>query len=402
MKIFQVNVVYGTKSTGRIAAAISSELKKNGFECETAYGRGHNNVEDSYRMGRDIDVIRHIIIARLFDMEGYGSAKATEKLIEHIKEVQPDIIQLHNIHGYYVNIILLFKFLKEYNKPVVWTLHDCWAFTGHCAYFDYVQCDKWKTGCYKCANKTDYPKSILMDRSPLNYNLKKQIFLEINNMTLVTPSNWLKELVKKSFLKRLECRVIYNGIDLEEFQHCDSDFRKKNGIPENEKIILGVASNWSKRKGLNDFIELNQRISGKYRIVLVGIDKKQYKKLPLSIICIDKTDSVRELAAIYSTADVFVNPTYEDNFPTVNLEALACGTPVITYDTGGSKECLCEGIGKTVKKGDLDALEKAIESVTNILISRDDCRRRAEMYSKEKCYQKYIELYTELFRGEMK
>lgn len=396
MKVFQINIVYGIKSTGRIAADISSELKKSGFECEVAYGRGKCNAVGGYRIGNDFDVISHAIFARLFDKAGYGSAKATKRLIVHIEAVQPDIIHLHNIHGYYVNIKILFEFLAKYNKPVVWTLHDCWPFTGHCAYFDYVQCEKWKTGCYECPNKRDYPKSFFMDCSSQNYVSKQKLFLSVPNMIFVTPSRWLKKLLEQSFLNQIECRVIHNGIDLDSFQFRESDFRTRNGISEKECILLGVASTWSRRKGLADFIQLSQSTKGKYKIVLVGISEKQQKSIPSSIICINKTNDVQELAYIYSAADIFVNTSYEDNFPTVNLEALACGTPVVTYDTGGSGECLCEGVGLTVAKGDLSALEGALERIISMNVPRDVCRKRAEEYSKEKCYKEYIDLYKEL------
>ena len=344
MKVLQINSVCGIRSTGRICTDLADVLLQDGHECKIAYGR--ESVPEKYRkiavrIGNDLDAKMHALQSRIFDNAGFGSRQATEKFIEWVKEYNPDIIHLHNIHGYYINIEVLFNYLAESNKPVVWTLHDCWAFTGHCAYFSYVKCDKWKTGCFNCPQKKRYPSSLLWDASKQNWQKKKALFTSVKNMTLVTPSKWLANEVKKSFLSNYPMKVIANGINLDVFKPTPSDFKEKNGLV-GKKIILGVASSWSECKGLKDFIELSKILDEKYKIVLVGLSGNQIKGLPENVMAISRTNNVKELAEIYTAADIFFNPTYEDNFPTVNLEAQACGTPVITYRTGGSVESVPE------------------------------------------------------------
>ena len=271
----------------------------------------------------------------MFGKTGFASKHATKKLLKFLDKINPDIVHLHNIHGYYLNIELLFNYLKEKQIRVIWTLHDCWSFTGQCAFFDYVGCDKWQTECKNCPMLSEYPKSFV-DSSKWNYQKKKELFTGLN-ITLVTPSKWLASLVKNSYLKVYDVKVINNGIDLNVFKPTPSNFREKYCLKD-KKMILGVAGVWDRRKGLNDFIELSKLLDDNYVIVLVGLNDKQLDLLPHNIIGIKRTENQQELAGLYTTADVFFNPTYEDNYPTVNLESLACGTPVITYDTGGSPE----------------------------------------------------------------
>ena len=344
MKILQINSVCGIRSTGRICTDLAEVLEQNGHECKIAYGR--ELVPERYqkfavRIGGGFDVKLHALQTRIFDNTGFGSRKASEKFIEWVKKYDPDVIHLNNIHGYYINIEVLFNYLAEFNKPVVWTLHDCWAFTGHCAHYSYVKCDKWKTGCFNCSQKTRYPSSLLLDASKKNWLKKKALFTSVNNMTLVTPSKWLANEVKKSFLSKYPVEVIPNGIDVNVFKPTLSDFKERNGLV-GKKIILGVASSWDERKGLNDFVELSKKIGDDYKIVLVGLSEQQKNKLPANILKITRTNNVQELAEIYTASDIFFNPTYEDTYPTVNLEAQACGTPVVTYRTGGSVESVPE------------------------------------------------------------
>ena len=336
MKVLQVNTVCGTGSTGRIAADIHKMLIEQRHESIVAYGRGTtHNCDNTIKIGNNLDFYRHALKTRILDKHGFGSKNATRKFIEEVKDYNPDLIHLHNVHGYYINIKLLFNFLKEYKKPIVWTLHDCWAFTGHCSYFDFANCYKWETHCQKCPEKKSYPKSVFLDNSYDNFEKKKKLFTGLKNMTLVTPSCWLANLAKRSFLKEYPVKVINNGIDLDVFKPTLSDFREKYGL-ENRFIILGVASEWTRRKGLEYFIELSKILSDKEAIVLVGLSKKQKQDLPKNIVGITRTNSPKELAEIYTASDIYFNPTLEDNFPTTNLEALACGTPVITFNTGGS------------------------------------------------------------------
>lgn len=339
MKVLMINSVCGVGSTGRICTDIADMLLSQGHECKIAYGRGE--VPDKYRdisvrIGSTFKVYCNVLKSRLFDNEGFSAVGATKKLVRWIKEYDPDVIHLHNIHGYYLNVKILFDYLKTSGKKIIWTLHDCWAFTGHCAYFDCPHCDKWRTECEKCIRVKDYPKA-LISHAKRNYKRKKQTFCGVPNLTIVTPSKWLAGVVGQSFLSEYQTVVINNGIDLSVFKPTESDFRERFGLTD-KKIILGVASVWEKRKGFNDFLELAKLIDDSYRIVLVGVNDKQLKMLPSSVIGIKRTNNVKELAEIYTAADVLFNPTYEDNYPTVNLEAQACGTPVITYPTGGSVE----------------------------------------------------------------
>lgn len=337
----------------------------NGHECKIAYGR--ETVPEkyqslSYRIGTDSRVSINGLKARLFDNEGLNARYETEKFIEFANNYNPDVLWLHNLHGYYINIEILFDWIKSRPQMQVrWTLHDCWAFTGHCTYFSIAACEKWKTGCYRCPQKRCYPTGLLKDNSEQNYIRKKAAFTGVKNMTLITPSRWLAELVKQSFLGDYPIEIQYNTIDLNVFKPMPSDFREKFGLTD-KKIVLGVASVWNERKGLSDFVRLSEMLDSRYVIVLVGVKKAQAKSMPRGIIAIPRMNNTRELAEIYTASDVFVNLTYEDNYPTVNLESQACGTPCLTYRTGGSVESVTPDC--VVEQGDLQAMLKKIEEVT--------------------------------------
>ena len=364
MKILQINSVCGFGSTGNIVIDIAKMVMEQGHDALIAYGRNgkeHLGIK-TLRIGNDYDVYLHGLYTRLMDKTGFASTKATVKFIEDIKHYKPDIIHLHNIHGYYINIEILFNFLGEASIPVVWTLHDCWAFTGHCAHFDYVGCDKWKTGCKgSCPQKKSYPASLFLSNADFNYRKKKELFTSINKMTIVTPSKWLAGLVKESFLQKYPTEVIHNCINTEIFKTTLSDFRQKYAI-EGKFIILGVANIWDKRKGFDDFIKLSQMLGDLFHIVLVGLNEKQIEDIKniKNITGIRRTSNAAELAGLYTTANVFFNPTYEDNYPTVNLEAIACGTPVITYNTGGSPETIYGRTGYIINIGDVKSVSNTI------------------------------------------
>ena len=364
MKILQINSVCGVGSTGKIAQNLYHGLKAEGHECKIAWGRRYGGtvpLEDTIRIGSKFDHYRHGLATRLWDRHGFAARGATQYFLDKVEKYAPDIIHLHNIHGYYIHIGLLFHFLSEYGKPVVWTLHDCWSFTGHCSYFDFVGCAKWKVQCHDCTQTKSYPKSLGYDNSIWNYQKKKELFTSIPKMTLVSPSHWLAGLVKQSFLAKYPIEVIHNGIDRNIFKPTPSNLRERFGLM-NKKIVLGVANVWSERKGFNDMLKLADLLPTEYQIVMVGVSKKQKDKLPQNILGIIRTDSPQELAQWYTTADVFVNPTYEDNFPTVNLEAQACGTPVVTYDSGGSPECVVNAGGRVCRK-------KGPEGIITILVN---------------------------------
>ena len=341
MKVLMINSVCGIGSTGRICTDLANELTKKGHDVKIAYGReqASNKFSDyAVKIGGRFSVKLNALKARLFDNEGFNAKRATKKFLKWAEEFNPDVLHLHNLHGYYLNVELLFKWIKSRpNMKVLWTLHDCWAFTGHCSYFDYANCDKWQIECCNCPQKRKYPKSIFKSNAKNNFIKKKMAFCGIENLQIITPSKWLKGLVKNSFLKEYEVKVVYNGIDVNVFKPTISEFKKVNNL-EHKKIILGVANVWEERKGFSEFIELSKLIDGDTRIVLVGVSDKQLNVLPNNVLGIKRTNSVDELVEIYSASDVLFNPTYEDNYPTVNLEAQACGTPVITYKTGGSVE----------------------------------------------------------------
>lgn len=393
MKILQINSVCGVGSTGKIAQDLYHGLKAEGHECKIAWGRrcgGTVPVEDTIRIGGAIDNYRHAIATRFFDRHGFAARGATQRFLREIETYAPDIIHLHNIHGYYIHIGELFEFLAGYGKPVIWTLHDCWAFTGHCAHFDFVGCDKWKTQCGHCPQTRSYPASFGFDSSTWNYTTKKKLFTSVPQMTLVSPSHWLAGLVKQSFLAKYPVEVIHNGIDTGIFKPTPSDLRQRFGL-EDKKIVLGVASVWGQRKGFQDMLKLAEILPVEYQVVMIGVNKQQKNNLPQNVIGIMRTDSQQELAQWYTTADVFVNPTHEDNFPTVNLEAQACGTLVITYDSGGSAECVDKNCGIITNEKTAYEFKKAIiETISRVTQVNTEC---TEKHSKINMLLKYNKIY---------
>ncbi len=364
MKILIINSVCGIRSTGRIVTDIAEKFIVDGHDVKIAYGRemvSEQYLPISYRIGNDVDVKINALKSRIFDNEGFNAVKQTKKFIKWAEEYDPDILWLHNLHGYYLNVKLLFEWIKM--RPLMevrWTLHDCWAFTGHCSYFSYVKCDKWKYTCAECPQKHSYPKSAIFDRSTINYIRKLETFCKVPNMKLITPSKWLRKLVKESFLSEYPVEVINNVIDDAVFKPTSGDFRKRFDLC-NKKVVLGVASVWDKRKGFQDYLKLSQLLGHTYVIVLVGLTYKQMRQLPQNIIGIHRTESPSQLAEIYTAADVFVNLTYEDNYPTVNLESQACGTICLTYRTGGSVESVPPEC--VVEQGDVFAMAEMIEKV---------------------------------------
>ena len=344
------------------------ELTAQGVDSYIFWGRRHETINDHEQCcATKLGVYSHGVKTRLFGKVGFYSKGDTKRLLAKLDEIQPDVVHLHNIHGYYVNVEMLFEWLaKHKNVQVKWTLHDCWAFTGHCAHFTYVKCAQWKSHCaYSgfCPQLDTYPKTISMRSCSWNYEHKKACFTQLppERLTLITPSHWLEDLVKQSYLSKYPVEVHHNTIDKSVFKPTPSDFRERYGIGD-KFMILGVASPWSARKGLNDFVSLSEELdTNLFAIVLVGLSKKQVKTLPSEIVGLERTDSPQELAGIYTSADVFLNPTREDNYPTVNLEAEACGTPVITYDTGGCGETIRLPKSAIVCEGSITAAIEAIE-----------------------------------------
>ncbi len=399
-KLLQINSVINSGSTGRIAEEIGQLAMKNGWKSCIAFGRNDRpSQSETIKIGNDWDIKWHGLQTRLFDRHGLASTKATKKLVEKIKEIQPDVIHLHNLHGYYLNIETLLLYLATADIPVVWTLHDCWPMTGHCAHFSFIACDKWKTQCKHCPQKKGYPTSYLMDRSYQNYRLKRELFTSVSKMTLVPVSNWLATIVKDSFLKGYPVKTIYNGVDTTVFSPRESDEIREKYKIKDKFVLLGVANVWDQRKGLNDFIRLSRLLKDDEIIILVGLTNRQINHLPSNILGIRRTENIHQLAELYSLADLFVNPTWEDNFPTTNLEALSCGTPVATYRTGGSPEALTSETGFVVEQGDLTGIRTAIDAVKNKGKSfySAACRERAtKMFNKNDRYAEYIQLYEQM------
>ena len=398
--LLQINSVVNSGSTGRIAEEIGQSAISAGWESYIAYGRnGQPSESRLIKIGGEWDIKLHGLQTRLFDKHGFGSAKATSELVRQIEKIEPDIIHLHNIHGYYINIEIIFNYLKGVNIPVVWTFHDCWPITGHCSHFSFIGCVKWKNKCFSCPQRTEYPASLWIDNSKNNFIRKKKLFTSLSNLTLVPVSQWLSGILQESFLKDYPIKVIHNGINTQVFKPSfGNQFCQKYGL-ENKFILIGVASVWGPRKGLNDFIELSKLLEPNCQIVLVGLSKKQIEQLPENILGIERTESMEQLAGIYSVSDVFVNLTYEDSFPTVNLEALACGLPVITYKTGGSTEAIDGATGIVVEQGNIFLLLEAINQIkqNGKKSYSNACVNRAHLlYKKEDRYQEYIELYNSL------
>lgn len=336
LKIVQINAV-PNGSTGKIMLSIHKELMNKGFDSYVIWGSGRkSNINNNeFDINDKYDEFFHKIYSHLLCKQGFASWNSTKKVISILENIKPDIVHLHNLHNNFINLELLFNYLKTNKIKIFWTFHDCWAFTGKCVYFDFVNCNKWKTECKNCPNLIESPTAFI-DRTNWLFNKKKNLFSNLD-LTIITPSDWLANFVKESFLKDYPIKVINNGINLDIFRYRNSNFKEKYNIL-NKKIILGVASPWSKRKGLEDFIKLSTILDKDFVIVLVGLNDKQIKNLPNNIIGIKRTNNQIELAEIYSASDVLFNPTYEDNYPTVNLEAISCGTPVLTYNTGGSTE----------------------------------------------------------------
>lgn len=402
LTLLQINSCVNAGSTGRIAEEIGQLAIAAGWKSYIAYGRtGRESVSQLIRIGDKRTVCEHAVETRILDNHGFSSRDATRKLIVQIKEIRPDIIHLHNIHGYYINIELLFNYLAVANIPVVWTLHDCWSFTGHCAHFDYVGCDKWRTGCFDCPQKTSYPASFLLDNSRCNYLLKKQLFTSVKSMTIVPVSQWLGGLVKQSFLAEYPISVINNGVDLSIFTAKNGrEIRTKYHIGTNF-LMVGVATTWSSRKGLKDYCRLSELIPSDCRILLVGLSSQQIKHLPSSLIGIERTESKEELVAIYSAADVVLNLSYEETFGLTTVEGFACGTPTIVYNKTASPELVDKHTGFVVNAKDYSQILAAIQEVKSKGKSAYStaCRKRAEMcYNKEERYAEYMDLYEKMLK----
>lgn len=392
MRVLQINASANSGSTGRIAEEIGNVLIEHGHESYIAYGRGiAKSCSNLIKIGSDLELYMHGAYTLLTDKHGFASTKATEKFVIQIDKIKPDLIALHNLHGYYLNVEILFNYIQKNNIPVTWTFHDCWPFTGHCTHFENKGCYKWETKCHSCVKTSFYPKSFV-DNSPINFEKKKQIFNSIKNLKIVTPSLWLKKHIEKSFLKNHQLSVINNGIDLDVFRPTKP---KSN-------FILFVSNVWTETKGFYDIFKLRDVVENSIEFVIVGLSKIQLKSLPPNIRGIQKINNINQLVDFYSSALCLVNLTYSDNFPTVNIEALACGTPVITYDTGGSSEAIDSQTGFVVEKGNFQGIVEKIEELKRLNYEEvtKACRLRAvKLYDKKTRYLDYLNVFDEMVKS---
>lgn len=401
--LLQINpVLRVSTSTGRIMQEIGELAIQKGWKSYIAYSRGRDGVKpccsELLPVGSKASVAWHGVMTRLFDRHGLASNGATRELVQEIEKIGPDVIHIHNIHGYFLNYRILFDYLSRCGVPVVWTIHDCWLYTGHCYYYSFAQCDKWKRGCGQCPQKKDFPASFFADRSARNFADKCRAFTSMPHdmLTIVPVSEWIRGEMQYSFLKDYNFRVIHNGINTEVFNVYETDAVRSRYDLQGKHILLGVASIWSREKGLDDFIELAGLLNADERIVLVGIKPEEKKRLPENVIGIARTENIRQLAELYAAADAFINPTWQDNYPTVNLEAIACGTPVVTYRTGGSVEAVTEKTGYIVEQGDVKGLMQAVRRIERQgkEAYREVCREYAlAHFRKEERYADYFDLY---------
>ncbi len=399
--LLQINTVINSGSTGRIAEDIGQLVISKGWESYIAYGRNDKESKsEKIKIGSKFDILWHVLMTRIFDKHGFFSKISTRKLIKEIKRIKPDIIHLHNIHGYFINIELLFNYLSNAKIPVIWTLHDCWSFTGHCTHFAYVGCEKWKTQCSECPQRKEYPASIFIDRSHQNYINKKKVFNSVDNLQIVTVSKWLENTLRQSFLKNKKIFTINNGIDLNVFQPNEDIHTVKSRFNlDNKFILLAVASVWIEKKGLYELIKLSNFLVENEILVLVG-QIKENVKLPSNILNIQRIEVLEELADLYSCSNVVMNLSFQETFGMTTVEGFACGTPSIVYKCTASPELIKDKTGFIITPGDFHAIREALNiiKINKREYYLENCRSRAvEFYNKNERYNEYISLYEDLF-----
>lgn len=399
-KLVQFSAAFNCGAPGIIVEQIGQLAKQAGWDVAVVHGCRHYFPSElkTLAMSSNFDEHIHALLSLGFDAHGMGSKAHTKRVVGLLHDYKPDIIHLHNLHGYYINYPVLFEYLKKVDIPVVWTFHDFWPITGHCVHFDYVGCKKWKSGCNNCEYHRNYPPS-LIDKSPRNYQLKKELFNSIRNLNIVPVSNWVSSVLKESFLGNHPIRRIYNGVDTKVFRPRESSFFDSYRDVENTFFLLGVASPWSDMKGIKDYYSLRGILPLNYKIVLVGLTKKQIDELPEGIIGIQRINTQEEMAEVYSAADIVLNLSYQETFGLTTVEGMACGTPGIVYNRTASPELISSNVGLVVEAGNIEALAEAIIKMHNNGKSyySEACRQRAlNLFDKSNCYQQYIDLYTEL------
>lgn len=400
-KLLQINpVVRLNTSTGRIMKEIGELAMEAGWESYIAYSKARDGVpahtSQLVPVGDKLDLAIHAVATRLFDAHGLVSCRATRQLIKEIRRIDPDIVHIHNVHGYFLNYPMLLSFLQESGKPVIWTVHDCWLYTGHCYYYSAARCDKWKTGCGHCPQKRAFPASWLVDGSARNWRKKQEAFAPMTRLTIAPVSKWIRQEMSQSLLKDKPFQVIHNGIDLTAF--CPEAAEGEPALPGT--TILAVATLWHEEKGFPDLVRMAGMLREDEHLIMVGrMSEEQLQRLPANVQHIPRTENIGKLAVLYARATAFVNPTWQDNYPTVNLEAIACGTPVVTYRTGGSVEAITPETGYVVEQGDVEGMLEKVRVIADV--SREAYRTRCRAHAlahfgKADCYQRYIDLYEDL------
>lgn len=400
-KLLQINpVVRLNTSTGRIMKEIGELAMEAGWESYIAYSKARDGVpahtSQLVPVGDKLDLAIHAVATRLFDAHGLVSCRATRQLIKEIRRIDPDIVHIHNVHGYFLNYPMLLSFLQESGKPVIWTVHDCWLYTGHCYYYSAARCDKWKTGCGHCPQKRAFPASWLVDGSARNWRKKQEAFAPMTRLTIAPVSKWIRQEMSQSLLKDKPFQVIHNGIDLTAF--CPEAAEGEPAL--HGTTILAVATLWHEEKGFPDLVRMAGMLREDEHLIMVGrMSEEQLQRLPANVQHIPRTENIGKLAALYARATAFVNPTWQDNYPTVNLEAIACGTPVVTYRTGGSVEAITPETGYVVEQGDVEGMLEKVRVIADA--SREAYRTRCRAHAlahfgKADCYQRYIDLYEDL------
>ena len=400
-KVVQINTVSNYGSTGKIVEAIGLLAHDCGWNSKIAVGGRYSQPSklETYQISNVFQNYLSAIHSYVSGHHGFANRYETAKFLRWLNNENPDIVHLHNIHSYILNVGLLFNFLSQKKQKVIWTLHDCWPFTGHCSHFIQHSCYKWQTGCYDCPAIHGFPKSLLFDRSQPNYDEKKTLFNTIDNMIIVTVSNWLAECVRSSFLGNYNVMVIPNGVDLDIFKPNLTSVATKFGL-ERKKIVLGVSTSWCNAKGLGDYLQLRKLLPQDYVIVLIGMTKEQVKKYSApGFLCIEKTNSLIELVEWYNAAHVILNLSYAETFGLPVAEGFACGKPAIVYDNTALTELITTGTGYKAASGDVCRVK---ELILNMNEENDEtylynCRSRAEnLYDKKKNYNEYLTIYKSM------
>lgn len=405
MKILQINSHYDQGGAARIAACIHRQLRAEGIESYVAYGRGRRSEESNvYQFDRLLEIYASVLLSRFVGLNGWWNRIATRRLIAYIRRIQPDIIHMHALHGYYLNFPMLFDYINEHNIPCVWTFHDCHAFVGNCGYF--FDCKKWQTGCRDCPYLHNYPVSQFFDFTHYMWKNKKKWFTEGDRKVIVTPSDWLTAEARKSFFGKYPCVTIHNGIDVTNtfYPRNMEECRKKYGYTPQDKLVLGIAVGYrDPRKGAKYILQMAKDLEDEAKVILIGWNKENDSLLEglTNVIPLPATESTEILAEYYSMSDVFVLPSLAENYATTSLESMACGTPVVGFDAGGISEQLKDRKGIAVKTGDQEAFTEAVRMALDSVKHQDgkllQGEELARVIQKENSVEKMIGEYRKVY-----